>query len=467
MINKSRYQTTQFRGTQGVWTSIAPDAAIKIWASDLSRLVRESSSIDDWFISGQGVMIEATEAADVRDLMHHLAGEAQMQLHVLDANSVVQNFPQWFEALEPNAPALVFLGEGGWQGGKFAEKHPNAPHFPFDEDQCRQFRADLASLMAEKLPGKPVVLVTAVASVDQMDVSLRHADVFGRRIQMPQIPDEALASAFIEEVGYDICGLTILNQARKVACLLRNEYPDRRRRQLMQKAMKRLAWREQRLLAFDDMVRFASYGTCDADSTVQDDRQKYRTAVHEAGHAVVSHLTSRHQTAPEYCSIVPRDEISGIVVSAFDGHERNSDDPTWVDMNYQVRVRLAGRAAEHLLLGAEEVSAKGASSDLEIATDMVGAMFGRWGLSDDHSSDSLAGSNLAVVLGDPSISESAYLEEKVRKFLQKKFEETLAILRQHRLYLESLVQALIKRKVLLQEDLLAVHASLQAARDAP
>lgn len=386
-----------------------------------------------------------------------------MQLHVFDASAVVQNFPQWIEVLDSNAPTLVLLGAGAWQGDKFAEKQPNAPHFPLDEEQCRQFRADLVSLMADKLPGNPVVLVTVVPSSDQLDVSLRHADLFGRRIQMPKISDEALANAFIEEIGRDSCGPTILNQPRKVACLLPNEYPDRRRRQLMQKAMKRLAWRHQRLLSFDDMVRFSSYGTSDADATAQDDRQKYRTAVHEAGHAVVSHLTSRHQTAPEYCSIVPRNEISGIVVSAFDGHERNCEDLTWVDMKYNVRVRLAGRAAEHLLLGAEEVSAKGASSDLEIATDMVGTMFGRWGLSDDLSSDSNAGSNLSVILGDASASEAAYLEEKVRKFLQKTFEETLAMLRQHRTYLESLVQALIERQILLQEDLLALRASLATA----
>lgn len=462
-MNKSRVQSPQFGSSLGLWASIAPDAAIKDWASDLSRLVQAPCSDEDWSIVGQGVVIEAAEEADVRDLMHHLAGEAQMQLHVFDASAVVQNFPQWIEVLDSNAPTLVLLGAGAWQGDKFAEKQPNAPHFPLDEEQCRQFRADLVSLMADKLPGNPVVLVTVVPSSDQLDVSLRHADLFGRRIQMPKISDEALANAFIEEIGRDSCGPTILNQPRKVACLLPNEYPDRRRRQLMQKAMKRLAWRHQRLLSFDDMVRFSSYGTSDADATAQDDRQKYRTAVHEAGHAVVSHLTSRHQTAPEYCSIVPRNEISGIVVSAFDGHERNCEDLTWVDMKYNVRVRLAGRAAEHLLLGAEEVSAKGASSDLEIATDMVGTMFGRWGLSDDLSSDSNAGSNLSVILGDASASEAAYLEEKVRKFLQKTFEETLAMLRQHRTYLESLVQALIERQILLQEDLLALRASLATA----
>ena len=460
MNKKIAAQTRRSAISKGIWDQLPNDAAIKVWASDLLQLQSFPAGAAAWSIVGQGVMIEAHEEEDVLELIHHLVDWAKMKLLVRGADGMEDDFLQWFNTLELDDPTMIFLAAGGWQGDKFAEKNPEAQHFPRDEDQCRQFRTDLATLMLDKLPDKPVVLVTVIASVEQMHVSLRSADLFGRRIQMPKIPDEVLATAFIEEIGHDRCGPSIVGQQRKVACLLRHEYPGRRRRALMQKAMQRLAWRTGRLLAFEDMVRFAIFGTCDLDEAQHDVTQMRRNAIHEAGHALLCHLTSRHQTAPEFCSILPRNDISGIVVSAFDGHERNSPDLSWKDMTHKLRVKLAGRAAEHLLLGAEEVSAQGSSSDLENATQMASLMFGLWGLPDDCSSDARAGSNLAVIVDEVSAAEAARMEVMVRHFLQKTFEEVLSILRQHRAYLESLVQALTERQFLLQEDLLAIHASV-------
>lgn len=460
MEKKAKPKALKIAAPSGVWGSIAQDSAIKEWTADLSRLMKLPYSLPDWAIAGHGVMIEAQEEADARDLIHRVAGEAGMALHILDSNGVIGNFPQWFDSLVAGEPAIVYMGAGPWQGEKFAEKHPNAPHSQFDEEQCRQFRAELKSLMADKLPGELIILVTVISSVQQMDVSLRSAGLFDRRIQMPKIPDEGLAAAFIEEIGRENCGPTILEQASKVGCLLKHEYPDRRRRLLMQKAMQRLSWRHSRLLTFDDMVRFASYGTSDMDTELHDPEQMRRAAIHEAGHALVSHMNSRHQTPPEYCSILPRDETHGIVVSAFDGYERNNNDLSYRDMAYKIRVMLAGRAAEHLILGSEEVSAKGASSDLENATEISHSMLGLWGLSDVQGCDSMAGSNLTVILGEPSASELSRVEAMSRKFLQKQFEETLAILRLHRAYLDRLIQALTERQFLLQSDLLALHASV-------
>lgn len=461
-MEKKASNQVQPSGTQHIWASISRDAAIKVWASDLLRLMKLPYDFDDWNISGQGVVIEADDEANVRDLIEHVASEVGMELHVLDGHSAVRNLPEWFERLQSGAPAMVFLGAGSWQGEKFAEKHPEAGPSPFDEEQCRQFRSELVTLMTKSLPTELIVLVTVAASGAHLDLSLRGAGLFDRRIQMPRIPDDGLAHAFIEDIGRERCGASILEQTRKVACLLRHEYPDRRRRLLMQKAMQRLAWREGRLLAFDDMVRFACYGTGDVDPTVHEPEQRRRNAVHEAGHAVVSHLTSRLKKPPEFCSIMARDDSHGIVVSAFDSHERNCDDLSWKDMMHKLQVLLAGRVAEHLVLGAQEVSANGASSDLMKATELACSMFGLWGLSDDHSSAACAARNLAVVINEASTSEAAHVEGMVRGFLQKIFEETLQVLAQYRAYLDCLVEALTERHFLLQEDLQALYEGLQA-----
>ena len=148
------------------------------------------------------------------------------------------------------------------------------------------------------------------------------------------------------------------------------------------------------------------------------------------------------------------------MVSGFDSYERNNKDLTYKDMTHKLSVMLAGRAAEHLILGAEEVSAKGAVSDLENATKLASSMFALWGLSDDMSTGEKAGANLSVFIDEASASEAQHLEHMVRTFLQSIFLQTLEVLEKNRSYLNVLVETLMERQFLLQEDLLALHQTI-------
>ena len=94
---------------------------------------------------------------------------------------------------------------------------------------------------------------------------------------------------------------------------------------------------------------------------------------------------------------MPRDDMHGVVVPAYESHERKSDDLSYKDIVYKIKVALAGRAAEHLLLGIDEIGASGASSDMEKATQLASSMFGLWGLSDDNTSIESAGKILQLL----------------------------------------------------------------------
>ena len=177
-----------------------------------------------------------------------------------------------------------------------------------------------------------------------------------------------------------------------------------------------------------------------------------RHAIHEAGHAVVSHLGSFDKSAPSYCSVIRRDDSHGITVAAYDGNEQSTNDPTYSDMIHKIQMFLGGRAAEHLLLGAEAVSAKGSVSDLERATQLASSMFAVWGLSPDTSNLASASKNLAVVIGDASASESQHIECLVRDFLEKMMHQTVALLAENQTYLTKVVDALIEKHVLIQSD---------------
>ena len=54
------------------WTDLPVESAIKMWSSDLKRLVGSDAESDAWVIAGQAVAIEANDADDVRELMHQI-----------------------------------------------------------------------------------------------------------------------------------------------------------------------------------------------------------------------------------------------------------------------------------------------------------------------------------------------------------------------------------------------------------
>lgn len=435
-----------------IWTGLPEESAIKMWFGDLKRLVGLKGGNEAWGLAGQAIVIETGDVDDVRELIHHIAGDAGMQLHVLSSAAVIENFPDWFKSLSKKEPAMIYMEPGSWQGERFHELNEDAVKSVFDEDECIVFREQIVDLMNSELVDLPVVLVTAVKSLGQLNIGLRRSGLFDRRIAMPVLSDALVANAFIEEVGAEVLAESVKNDQEKLSCLLRHEYPDRRRRMLMQKSARRMAWRLEREIQFEDLVQFAVYGTGESDRHVDDKMKLTRHAIHEAGHAVVSHLGSQDKSAPSYCSVIRRDDSHGITVTAYDGYEQSSDDLTYADLVHKIQMFLGGRAAELLLLGADEVSAKGSMSDLERATQLASSMFALWGLSPDTSDLAKANKNLAVVIGDASISESQHVESLVRDFLEKMMLQTVSLLAANQTYLTKVVEALTEKHVLLQTD---------------
>lgn len=441
------------------WRSLPSTCRLKLWSQELQQACANAFDAKAWDMVGHAVLIESSDATMVRDMLHHVAGAASMALHLISPSQMGENLSTWLQALPVSIPAMVYLEPGSWQNepddaagaGSTAEASPDA-----------LVREQLHTFLLEQAPNQAIAFVSTASSFGKLALSLRQVGLFDRRIQFPEFSPEAHAQWFLADMAEETLAPSITQDQPKLGALLLREYPDSRRRGLMQKALRRLAWRELRPLEFVDLVRFAAYGTCEVDASVDNTSAAvHRHAVHEAGHALLTHVDSRHQTPPSYCSVLKHTDTHGMVISAFDGHERMSDDLSYADMCHKVRVMLAGRAAEHLLLGASGVSAEGAASDLENATRLAASMLGAWGLSHDITSDAAASTNLAVVVDEISASEAHHTEQLVRQFLQQQFFQTLGILRLHSVYLEKIVEALTEKSLLLHDDFVALHDSLR------
>ena len=105
------------------------------------------------------------------------------------------------------------------------------------------------------------------------------------------------------------------------------------------------------------------------------EKDKRRTAVHEAGHAIVSHFLETQKDIKEI-SIIPRGMAGGYTMY------KTNEDKAYISKNEMLEKLIAlmgGRAAEKIALG--DIST-GASNDLEVANDIAKNMVTVYGMSE-------------------------------------------------------------------------------------
>ena len=138
------------------------------------------------------------------------------------------------------------------------------------------------------------------------------------------------------------------------------------------------------------------------------------------------------------------DDSHGLVLPSAH-HITKMLDPTVSDVVHNIRVSLAGRAAEQLVLGAMNISARGASSDLKSATSLAYSMFAIWGISPFMEDEGKIGVNLSVVIDDPVAPKPGEFDRMVREFLEKQYSLVTNQIKSNRHLLDGVVDALMTR----------------------
>lgn len=428
------------------------DSAMHRWAQELRRLLDKRSYADetDWQLQGHAVLLESEVLEEVPPLLEEVAHIAGLPLHVFSAANVVEQFLPWIGELPDAAPALVYLTPGEWMD-------PSSPEAEGEPPACAGGPCADAFLRAvqdviQSLSTRPVVLVTAGRGFEQLCICLRQVGYFDRRIHVPEWNQDIRAGEFLRELGPGLADESLYAKPRRLGALLQAVFSDSRRRNLTILALKRLAKHQQRTVGFTDLVQMATRGTTEEDPMPADPASRYRTAVHEAGHALILHLDSSEMSAPDFCTAIRSRESHGRTVASFEAIESRGDDLTAGNARHKIRTHLAGLAAEHLVLGADKVSAGGSGSDLDEATRLAAYMFGDWGMSPDSSTSVLQASNLVTVINDRHPADDPRVTRMTRQYLQTEYIKTTDILRKHRAYLDSIVEALCRQDVLVQED---------------
>jgi cell division protease FtsH len=206
-------------------------------------------------------------------------------------------------------------------------------------------------------------------------------------------------------------------------------------------------------VGFRDLMGFMANGTADSDSDTMDDDALWRTAVHEAGHAVVACLDPL-SGVPSFASVIAGQHHMGVVLPSLAQMREGAikGDVLIRDINRQICLALAGRAAEQLLLPPDEVSATGSGGDLQRATELVIEITHCKGVpllaadSEDWSD------HLAVIDENDLKRSDADMLAQANVVLAAFYEEVLAQMEANKALLQATTQALCERRYLLADD---------------
>lgn len=159
-------------------------------------------------------------------------------------------------------------------------------------------------------------------------------------------------------------------------------------------------------------------------------RTTHRIAVHECGHALLAMLLGHDEVV--YVSVVPTNtDVGGFTQFLPDADKRDSQMHTRRELEVRCMVLLAGRVAEEVTFGEDEMST-GASGDLESVRNLVGFMF--------HN----------ALYGH--FTDSAAEQEHVR-LLTRLHSETKTLLKEHAASLVAMTALLVQRQTVTGDEM--------------
>lgn len=170
-----------------------------------------------------------------------------------------------------------------------------------------------------------------------------------------------------------------------------------------------------------------------------------RVAWHESGHA---YMYWKNGNVPAYLTIVARGDHGGYM--QHNDEEYSAPIKTRQDLLENIRVSLAGRAAELVRFGAEAGISSGASGDLKNATAIARRMICNYGMDEE----------LGMLYIDEETASNGemamLLNRKVSGILKEQLTRTVELLSRERPRLERLVTALLEKNSMTGEEIDAV-----------
>ena len=367
-------------------------------------------------------------------LARAIAGEANVPFFSISGSDFVEMFVgvgasrvrDMFEQAKSNAPCIIFIDEidavgrhrGAGLGGGNDER----------EQTLNQLLVEMDGFEANE----GIILIAATNRPDVLDPALLRPGRFDRQVVVPN-PDiigrERILQVHMKKVplASDVDARTI---ARGTPGFSGADLAN-----LVNEAALLAARRNKRTVAmaeFEDAKDKVMMGA-ERRSMVMSDEERKLTAYHEGGHALVA-LNLEASDPIHKATIIPRGRALGMVMRL---PERDQLSVTRAKMKADLAVAMGGRIAEEVIFGHEKVTS-GASSDIQMATNMAKAMVTQFGMSDELGPLAYGDNEQEVFLGhsvtrtqNTSDETQSKIDSETRKFVDEGYKKAESIIREN------------------------------------
>ena len=194
--------------------------------------------------------------------------------------------------------------------------------------------------------------------------------------------------------------------------------------------------------------------------------EKKLTAYHESGHALVA-IKCPASDPIHKATIIPRGRALGLVMRL---PENDRVSMSREKLEADLAVAMGGRVAEEIIFGHDKVTT-GASSDIQMATNISRRMVTEWGLSDELGPLKYGEEQGEVFLGHSvtqtrSISEDTMqrIDKEVKRIVDESYERAQKILTDNLQDLHAIAQALLTHETLSGDEIKAILAGEEIER---
>ncbi|NTI16072.1 AAA family ATPase [Agrobacterium rhizogenes] len=410
-----------------------------VWAKELKKDIQEwREGKLPWSEVDKGCLLHGPPGTGKTRFAAALAAECGLHLEATsiskwqsfkdgDLGDMLKAMYRSFDAAREDAPALLFIDEFDSIGdrSKFPSRHET-------------YSTTVVNALLECLDGiggrEGVVVLGACNHPRKIDPALLRSGRLEKHIEFP-LPDAVARS---EILAFHLPNLSGEPALKEIGARLPGKSGADLER--LAREARRIARREKRLVTVEDVK-----ARINAPQPL-DDATLHRIAVHEAGHAIVTHALfigkiKRVEIYDNVHSFATMKDVNGLTVTEIPPR----DFLTRWDMMKMITMLLAGAAAEDLVFGHRANWASGSwESDLSQATTSAIRMVVDYGFG-----DSLYFLPDSIDINSPSkLWEDLPLRDEVTEILQEQYQRARDMLDGLRPTLDRLADALVKERTL-------------------
>ena len=394
----------------------------------------------------KGILLHGPPGTGKTLLAKAIASEAGARFYAQSASAFVEMFAglgaarirKLFEEARRNAPAIVFIDELDAVGAQ-----RTGHGFSREQDQTlNQLLVELDGFESRD----QVIVMGASNRLQDLDAALLRPGRFDRQV-LVAAPDLKGREQIlrVHTRGKPLSGdVDLRSIARHTAGLTGAELENIANEAAIFAG--RLAATEITQADFEDAMERVVAGL--QQRKVVTEKERRILAYHEAGHAIMSHLTG--DLLPVHkVTIVSRGQALGYTLN-LPAEERYLH--TTEEFEDLLKVYLAGRAAEQIVFGRVT---NGAANDLERVTEVARAMVFEYGMS-EVSSRTMRADNYAL-----SEETKRLRDQEQARLTDDAFQEALRLLQKHRASLDRVAKELLEKETLDKEELGALLAGVE------